>query len=88
MYNVDNLSIKNNDPIKKDSKNQEKYDMYNIHKSKKISNITHLITEEDFYPPEDKRTWKSGVEDIDEEDNFANYAKWFYDNYGDEIFDN
>ena len=68
--------------------NNEKYDIYNLHKSKKIKNRSYHVTEKDFYPPEDKRTLKSGVEDIDEENNFENYTKWFYDNYEQEIFDN
>ena len=46
------------------------------------------LTEEDFYPPEDKRIYKSRVKDIVDGDNFEDYAKWFYDNYEDELFDN
>lgn len=45
------------------------------------------ITEKDFYPPEDIRLYNSGIDDIDDGDNFEDYAKWFYDNYGYEIFD-
>lgn len=48
----------------------------------------HVLTEKDFYPPEDKRTYKSGIFDIHGGDNFSDYAKWFYDNYEDELFDN
>ena len=46
------------------------------------------LSEKDFYPPEDKRVFKSGVEDINNGDNFEDYSKWFYDNYEDELFDN
>ena len=37
------------------------------------------LTEEDFYPPTDDRTWKSNIEDIDEEDNFVNYCSYIYE---------
>lgn len=46
------------------------------------------LTEKDFYPPEDTRLYCSGVEDIYGGDNFSDYAKFFYRNYGNEIFDN
>lgn len=46
------------------------------------------LSEKDFYPPEDKRVFKSGVEDINNGDNFEDYSKWFYENYEDELFDN
>lgn len=48
----------------------------------------YVLTEKDFYPPEDDRVYQSGVNDIVDGDNFEDYAKWFYDNYEDEIFDN
>ena len=47
----------------------------------------YKLTEKDFYPPEDTRVYHSGVANIKGGDNFAEYANWFYDNYGDEIFD-
>lgn len=47
----------------------------------------YVLTEKDFYPPEDKRIYRSGVSDIVDGDNFEEYAKWFYDNYEDELFD-
>ena len=37
------------------------------------------LTEEDFYPPEDKRILKSYVEDIDDGDNFADYCEYFFE---------
>ena len=46
------------------------------------------ITEKDFYPPEDKRLYNSVVEDIHNGDSFAEYIKWFFDNYENDIFDN
>lgn len=45
------------------------------------------LTEKDFYPPEDTRLYCSGIEDINGGDNFSDYAKFFYNNYGKEIFD-
>lgn len=45
------------------------------------------LTEKDFYPPEDTRVYRSMVEDIVDGDNFADYAKSFYEDYEDEIFD-
>jgi hypothetical protein len=47
----------------------------------------YVITEKDFYPPEDTRLYESGIDDIDNGDNFEDYAKWFYSNYEYEIFD-
>jgi hypothetical protein len=38
-----------------------------------------LLDEEDFYPPEDNRVYCSGVSDIENGDNFRDYAKDFYD---------
>ena len=48
----------------------------------------HIITEKDFYPPEDTRVYTSLVEDVDGGDNFNDYVKWFFKNYEKEIFDN
>ena len=45
------------------------------------------ITEQDFYPPEDTRLYESGIDDIIDGDNFADYSNWFYNNYEHEIFD-
>lgn len=47
----------------------------------------HVLTERDFYPPEDKRVYISGVEDISGGDCFKDYANWFFKNYGKDIFD-
>ena len=46
------------------------------------------LSEKDFYPPEDKRYYCSGVKDIFGGDNFADYAEYFFDTYGEELFDN
>ena len=45
------------------------------------------LSEKDFYPPEDTRYYRSGVLDISGGDNFADYAEYFFDTYGKEIFD-
>lgn len=61
----------------------------NLQKSKKQKLNSHYeLTEKDFYPPEDTRYYQSGVADIDGGDNFADYAKGFFDEYEDELFDN
>lgn len=52
------------------------------------SNLDYELTEEDFYPPEDKRIYRSGISDIVGGDNFVDYAEWFYDNYENDLFDN
>lgn len=36
------------------------------------------LTEIDFYPPSDNRTWKSNVEDINGGDNFADYCEYIF----------
>lgn len=60
----------------------------NLQKSKKQKLSHYELTEKDFYPPEDKRYYQSGVADINGGDNFADYAKSFFDEYEDELFDN
>lgn len=37
------------------------------------------LTESDFDPPSDDRTWTSNVEDIDGGDNFGDYCKYFFE---------
>ena len=44
----------------------------------------YKLSEEDFYPPEDTRILHSGVEDIDDGDNFNDYLKYFFSTYYDE----
>lgn len=46
------------------------------------------LTEKDFYPPEDERYYQSGIDDIEDGDNFADYAKSFFNLYENELFDN
>ena len=55
-------------------------------KSKKQYLYYYELSEKDFYPPEDTRYYRSGVKDIEGGDNFADYAKYFFDTYGKEIF--
>lgn len=38
----------------------------------------NYLTEEDFYPPQDNRYWKSYVEDINGGDNFADYCRYIF----------
>lgn len=44
--------------------------------NKNINN--YILTEEDFYPPHDDRTWKSNVRDIYGGDNFDDFCKEFF----------
>ena len=37
-----------------------------------------VLSEKDFYPPQDNRCWQSGVDDISGGDNFAEYAESFF----------
>ena len=48
---------------------------------------SYMLTEKDFYPPEDTRMYCSGIEDINGGDNFSDYTKYFFNVYGKEIFD-
>lgn len=40
---------------------------------------TDCLSEQDFYPPEDDREFKSYIRDIDGGDNFADYCKDMFD---------
>ena len=42
------------------------------------------LTDSDFYPPSDNRVLKSYIEDVDEENNFADYCKYIFDIYEEE----
>ena len=44
-----------------------------------LGDMDSSLTEQDFYPPSDNRTWKSNVEDIDGGDNFADYCVEFFE---------
>lgn len=44
-----------------------------------LNDIDFCLTEIDFYPPFDNRVWTSGIEDIDCDDNFANYCVEFFE---------
>ncbi len=49
----------------------------------KVSYLEELhkyeLSEKDFYPPEDTRVLKSGVNDIPNGDNFSNFTECFFD---------
>ena len=40
--------------------------------------LSPILSEKDFYPPQDNRYWQSGVDDIQGGDNFAEYAEEYY----------
>lgn len=43
-----------------------------------------LLSEEDFYPPEDDRFLISGIDDIRGGDNFADYTEYYFKVYYEE----
>lgn len=45
------------------------------------------IRESDFYPPSDDRLHTFGIDDIDGEESYDDYVKWFWEEYEDEIYD-
>jgi len=45
------------------------------------------LTEESFYPPSDGRLYVSGIDDIEGGDSFCEYAEYFWETYGNEIYD-
>lgn len=45
-----------------------------------------LLSEEDFYPPEDNRLYHSGVRDIENGDTFDDYATDYYNMLSDDGF--
>ena len=63
------------------------YDLQNILHSNKLQSNYYELTEKDFYPPEDTRTYESLIEDIEGGDNFDDYVRWFFKCYEKEIFD-
>lgn len=38
-----------------------------------------ILTEEDFYPAVDDRTFNSYIEDIEDGDNFADYCEYIFE---------
>lgn len=56
--------------------------MMNMDKQKKYKYILKkynpILTEQDFYPPSDKRVLKSNVKDIAGGDNFVDYCEEFF----------
>lgn len=53
----------------------------------RLNTYDYVISEKDFYPPEDKRLYRSGIEDIPDGDNFFEYCNWFFYVYENDIFD-
>lgn len=76
-----------------DSTNKQEYDKITSTNELDLSLYTYIydrynLTEKDFYPPEDTRLYQSGIDDIYDGDNFAEYVESFWDMYEDEIYDN
>ena len=53
---------------------------------KALANFCEL-SEEDFYPPEDKRLYQTGMQST-RYDSYDEYVQWFYETYEEELFDN
>ena len=45
-----------------------------------------ILSEEDFYPPEDRRVLKSNIKDIYGGDTFAEYSEYIFDLYEEENY--
>lgn len=72
--------------------NQENLDKATSDISKKLNVLndirnSYVLTDKDFYPPQDDRIFKSGVSDIYGGDSYSDYAESFYNIYSDELFD-
>lgn len=46
-----------------------------------------VLTQKDFYPPEDDRCYESRLDYVLEEDDYYNYAKAFWSCYGEDLYD-
>lgn len=55
-----------------------------IFDEKSIKN--EMLAEEDFYPIADDRFHDCGIDDIENGDNYTDYAEWFWYCYEDELF--
>lgn len=69
-------------PTCTDNRQVDKIDKNNS--SDKVVMLSPILSEKDFYPPEDNRYWQSGVDDISDGDNFADYVKDLFMRYEDE----
>ena len=45
-----------------------------------------VLEEKDFYPPSDNRVLESYIEDVEDGDNFYEYAEYIYDLYESEDY--
>ena len=58
---------------------QNKKKVFVLLKQRRVTNdYCPRLTEEDFYPPSDNRTWKSNIKDIEGGDNFGDYCSEFF----------
>lgn len=58
--------------------------MSNKHIDNMLKEDDFCLTEEDFYPPHDNRTFDSYIEDVECGDNFADYCKYIFELYEEE----
>ena len=45
------------------------------------------LDSQSFYPPQDDRVYTSGIDDIYDGDNFAEYVSYFWETYEEDIYD-
>lgn len=47
----------------------------------------YILSESDFYPPEDKRRFYSGIQNAyNGEEDYDDYLEYFYETYGEDIW--
>ena len=46
----------------------------------------YILTEQDFYPPSDNRTWNSNVKNINGGDNFTDFCEEYFKMLDEEEF--
>ena len=64
--------------------NDNKENMSKSNDSVSTNLYNPVLTEKDFYPPEDDRYLTSGVEDIRHGDNFVEYVEYYFATYVEE----
>lgn len=53
--------------------------LMDLHKEEDISHTYGVLSELDFFPPEDKRVLRSGIHDIDSSNNFALFTSEYFE---------
>ena len=87
MRKIDDLELNNTDAETNEIYTEEQEALAKAMSSYYKRIQEYELSEKDFYPPEDKRVFRSGVNDIPNGDNFNDYCEYFYENYGEDLFD-